>query len=304
MKIIWNDALCPEGEEFISISKGRKVFDRVYTPSRDQVIHAASATPSQLHAAHSYAYVADVLAGRVRNGYGDTDPVKLRHILASNGVMIRAIQEAMRDGPGAPPVFAPVNGFHHAHYDNCYGFCTFNGLVAGIAALGDPALKVLIIDGDGHHGDGTDDCLVNIEPRLLVKNLAANEMRREGWSHAIARCLKMTEWDLVIYQAGADAHISDPYGAGYLDGSDWSYRDDLIFGYTHRQRIPLVWNLAGGYNGLKTLELHERTARAARVVDNSIRNAAALRELKPAEQVAADPVALDDVAKQRGPAEG
>lgn len=309
MKIIWNDALSPEGHEFISLAKARHVFDRVFWPGSDQVIHAPSATPEVLSRVHSAVFVSDVLSGRARNGYGDTDPIKNAHSLAACGVMVRAIQEAVSD-PLRRPIMAPVNGFHHAHYDNCYGFCTFNGVMAGIAPLGDYHKNVLIIDGDGHDGDGTDDIMRRTSDkrkftRPSVLNLSSSAMRHHGWAATIAKALKMTEWDLVVYQAGADAHIDDSFGAGYLDDDAWYERDELIFGLAAELKLPLVWNLAGGYNGEVTLKLHEATAKAARVLDNHLlaTHRSTLRELKPAEQVPADPVALDDVAKQRGPAE-
>lgn len=52
--------------------------------------------------------------------------------------------------------------------------------------------------------------------------------------------------DLIIYQAGADQHIDDPYG-GLLTYEQMLKRDELVFSFANENNIPLAWNLAGGY---------------------------------------------------------
>jgi acetoin utilization deacetylase AcuC-like enzyme len=73
--------------------------------------------------------------------------------------------------------------------------------------------------------------------------------------------------DVVIYQAGADVHVNDPYG-GVLTTEQMYERDLRMFRIAKRLQLPLTWNLAGGYqvgpNGEidKVLELHLNTFRA------------------------------------------
>jgi acetoin utilization deacetylase AcuC-like enzyme len=52
--------------------------------------------------------------------------------------------------------------------------------------------------------------------------------------------------DILIYQAGADQHINDPYG-GLLTYEELIGRDKLVFEFCKANDIPIVWNLAGGY---------------------------------------------------------
>ncbi|MBK7005541.1 MAG: hypothetical protein IPH37_10705 [Burkholderiales bacterium] len=71
-------------------------------------------------------------------------------------------------------------------------------------------------------------------------------------------------YDLVLYQAGADIHVNDPLG-GILTTEQMKQRDRTIFNGCITRRIPLVWNLAGGYqrdlNGTiaPVLSLHRNT---------------------------------------------
>jgi acetoin utilization deacetylase AcuC-like enzyme len=53
---------------------------------------------------------------------------------------------------------------------------------------------------------------------------------------------------VVLYQAGADAWIGDPYGSGYLTFEALGDRDAGIFGACLDQKTPVAWNLAGGYS--------------------------------------------------------
>lgn len=277
MKIVWNNDLSPPGQDFISLRKAREVFERVAAPARDTVVLADGALMQDLERAHDPQFVHNVMMGRLMNGYGNTDPAVLKHVLAANGVMIRAVQEALGDGRGAAPVMAPVNGFHHAHYDNCYGYCTFNGLIVAPLVAGLRGKKVLIIDGDGHDGDGTKQIIKRLRLGDTFTNVSGDQMR-EKWAVIIPYVMKQRDWDLIIYQAGADAHQDDPYGAGYLDDMSFAARDELVFALANDRKIPLVWNLAGGYAGEATIQLHAGTARRARVIDNAVRAAQRLRD--------------------------
>jgi acetoin utilization deacetylase AcuC-like enzyme len=185
--------------------------------------------------------------------------------------MVRAVREAL-DAPQLV-VCAPVSGFHHAHYAHAEGYCTFNGLLVAVAAarLMGPVDNVLIIDGDGHYGNGTDDIL----HRLAIKGITNlthwgldATLRSLTWHSQITEALSKHKWDLVLYQAGADAHMDDPYGEGYLNDDEWELRDRLVFSLCHARGLPLVFNLAGGYNVKdgKTLALHLQTVDTARAI--------------------------------------
>jgi acetoin utilization deacetylase AcuC-like enzyme len=76
----------------------------------------------------------------------------------------------------------------------------------------------------------------------------------------------MCDCDIVLYQAGADPHISDPYG-GWLTTNELRERDAIVFDILAKHKVPVAWNLAGGYqveeDGSipKVLEIHDNTMR-------------------------------------------
>jgi len=70
-------------------------------------------------------------------------------------------------------------------------------------------------------------------------------------------------YDLLIYQAGADPHIDDPLG-GFLTTAELAERDRIVFTVAKKIGIPVVWNLAGGYQQplARVLEIHRNTMAA------------------------------------------
>ena len=71
---------------------------------------------------------------------------------------------------------------------------------------------------------------------------------------------------MILYQAGADPHVDDPLG-GMLTSSQMYERDKLVFETARERGVPVVWNLAGGYQTPieKVLELHLTTAKLSMV---------------------------------------
>lgn len=74
--------------------------------------------------------------------------------------------------------------------------------------------------------------------------------------------------DRIIYQAGADTHVDDPYG-GLLTEEQMMERDWNMFTIAKNLGIPIAWNLAGGYQVAedgsidKVINLHLNTFRMA-----------------------------------------
>lgn len=207
----------------------------------------------ELCVAHAATYVEGVLAGQLPTGFGAPSAAVATQAAWCASAMVAATRYVLAK-PGV--AFVPASGFHHASWGNGGGFCTFNGLM--IAAL-TAGVKTLIIDGDGHHGDGTDE-IIRRSKTKKVRN--CSKLYRDWWYELTEKALR-EDYELVLYQAGADAHIGDPYGAGYLDDDDWVLRDSFVFGTCLKRQLPLVWCLAGGYNGRKTVELHTTTYKLA-----------------------------------------
>jgi acetoin utilization deacetylase AcuC-like enzyme len=76
---------------------------------------------------------------------------------------------------------------------------------------------------------------------------------------------ELREGDLVLYQAGADPHVRDPLG-GWMGDAELRHRDEVVFEAVKAAGVPLVWNLAGGYQrdaagGIEpVIAIHTRTA--------------------------------------------
>lgn len=209
-------------------------------------------TKEDLDLVHNPEYVDGVFNGTISNGFENNDPRVPPSCLWTIGSLLAASRAALADP--AQPACSPTSGFHHAHYGFGGGFCTFNGLLVVAAKLlqEKPHLKIGILDCDFHYGDGTDDILKR-KPELaksIVHHTGGKHLYPEHdsdeyfqWLHLAINDINRKECDLVLYQAGADAHKDDPLG-GILNTRDLTLRDRLVFG---RVRSAIAWNFAGGY---------------------------------------------------------
>jgi acetoin utilization deacetylase AcuC-like enzyme len=233
---------------------------------------------------HDAAYVRAVRSGRPRvlaESQGFTwSPEFARSVARIWAGHLYACRLALREGI----VFHPVSGAHHARRERGAGFCTFNFLVgAGLSMLdGRAATRVAIVDLDAHQGDGT-HALVRSDPRFGLFDIAGEDwigqMDGDRMNFSVARSaadydaalsrlpafLGRFEPGLVQYQAGVDCHENDPVGgiAG-VDAAFLARRDRFVIGEVVRRGIPLVINLAGGYQPEgRSVALHVETMRVA-----------------------------------------
>jgi acetoin utilization deacetylase AcuC-like enzyme len=224
------------------------------------------ATVAELSRAHDPEVVRAILAGESANGFGNRSLEVAATLPWTSGAMLSAARWAIAHGGVAA---APCSGFHHARFRGPGGFCTFNGLMVTALALADQGLarSVGILDFDQHYGDGTDDILAVLGIERVVhvtagrENFTRNDAPRflaaiERWVDRMAAC------DVILYQAGADPHVDDPLG-GFLTTEQLRERDRLVFRAASARRIPLAWNLAGGYQTplRRVLDIHDNTAR-------------------------------------------
>ena len=165
---------------------------------------------------------------------------------------------------------SPTSGFHHARYDSGGAFCTFNGLTitAQLLKKNHKVKKIGIIDFDAHWGDGTDDIIKKLNIKNII-HLSHNKVFRAFSLNgtALLNLYKtlgvLKDCDILLYQAGADPHVNDPLG-GDLTTEEMFERDRTVFKFAKDNDIPIVWNLAGGYQSDfdKVLEIHENTLKA------------------------------------------
>jgi acetoin utilization deacetylase AcuC-like enzyme len=210
----------------------------------------APATPEQLGLAHDRVYVDGVLAGQHNNGFGNRLPEVAATLPWTTGSMVSAAEYVARHGGVA---ISPTSGFHHARLRGGGGFCTFNGLMVAVRVLQTLGLarKIGILDIDMHYGDGTDDIIRRLDVRDIHHWTFGAHYGGLGGGDAFIRELPAVlagfdDRDVVLYQAGADPFIDDPLG-GVLTFAELRMRDRLVFRHFARTRVPLAWNLAGGY---------------------------------------------------------
>ncbi len=250
-------------KEWISLSKPAKVMNCVQEESACVLNDIAPITQEELCLAHDPKFVARVCSLGEPNGFGDCRPDVLQQVLYANGAFVQASHRARDVGVA----FAPVSGFHHAGYNFTGGFCTFNGLMVAAQSLlqRDDTQKVLILDFDGHFGNGTQDIIETLRLEEKVTHLTRYRGFEDSPTKAVARALSAIDAcpDIVLLQAGADSYTGDPFGAGYFDRQQWIDRDRRIFERCKALSVPVVWNLAGGYDGNKTTMLHYETWRTA-----------------------------------------
>jgi len=224
----------------------------------------------QLLLAHQEDFVDGVLAGRLSNGFGNRSLEVAASLPYTCGSMLSAAKQALSNGKGA---VAPCSGFHHAGYDFGGGFCTFNGLMVTALSLlqSKQVSRLAILDMDMHYGNGTQDIIDKLGVSESVKHWSRAYVpsQAEDFLESIPSLMKTLckGCDVLLYQAGADSHRDDPLG-GYLTTDQMRRRDELVFATAQQLRIPIAWNLAGGYQrdnqgGIRpVLDLHDNTMRA------------------------------------------
>lgn len=219
------------------------------------------ATREQLYAAHEVAYVDDVLACKAENGFGTKSSALAASLPYNVGSFMSAALEAVRNRKVA---VSPTSGFHHAGWDHGGGFCTFNGLMVAAMELSrrgeiGGGKRLGILDCDMHYGNGTDDIIQRLALEDMVLHYT-HGMPGYGYKDTPAtflatlpRVIRRFVQDgatVLFYQAGADPHAADRLG-GFLSTDEMRARDRVVFETCESLGLPVVWNLAGGYQTVK-----------------------------------------------------
>lgn len=250
---------------------------------RIEVVEFDSISRDTIAQVHDPKYVADVLALRADNGFDERSRSVADSLPFTSGSMLAAAMHVLGE-PGdwdarSRIACSPSSGFHHAHFGFGHGFCTFNGLMVAAVELRRRRLidRLLILDCDQHFGDGTQDIIERLGLNWITHithggRLEGSYANKTQMMRMIGR--HMPDFggprSLVLYQAGADCHVDDPLG-GFLTTEDMRERDRLVFSLAAKHRIPLAWNLAGGYQRLRNdpedispvLALHRNTMHEA-----------------------------------------
>ncbi|HEY1489673.1 MAG TPA: histone deacetylase [Verrucomicrobiae bacterium] len=158
---------------------------------------------------------------------------------------------------------------HHATRELSMGFCYLNNIaIAVLEALAAGAKRVAVFDFDVHHGNGTEDVLLNrpgaeffsvhqhpAYPYTGAQNHGRNcfnypvapHSRRETWRAALTHALgdlKHFRPDLVAVSAGFDAYAHDSLAEGALLEEDFHWLGQEL----RVLNVPFFSVLEGGYS--------------------------------------------------------
>jgi len=230
-----------------------------------RIVEPLPASRGQLALAHSKKYVDGILNCELMNGFRGRQKDVADSLPWTCGSLLSAARGALNNGLVA---CSPTSGFHHAGVEAGFGYCTYNGLMVTALALKEEGKirRVGILDCDQHYGDGTAEIMTALDIDWI------RHVSQEHWNPNEAKPFidklpevvrRFADCDLLIYQAGADPHIHDPLG-GFLTTAELAERDRIVFSVAKAIGIPVVWNLAGGYQEpvARVLEIHSNTMAA------------------------------------------
>jgi acetoin utilization deacetylase AcuC-like enzyme len=220
-------------------------------------------------------------------GYLDADtvvcPKSYEVALLASGACVQAVDDVLKGvGPRALCLVRPPG--HHATPHKSMGFCLFNNiaLAARHAKQTHGVKRILIVDWDVHHGNGTQDiffdngdvmflsihryghgfypgtgaadetgtgrglgCTLNVPVRFGTPRLDYLSLFKNG----VEKTADHFKPELVLLSAGFDAHTRDPIGSLGLETEDFTEMTRFLLevARTHA-RGRFVSCLEGGYN--------------------------------------------------------
>ena len=245
------------------------------------------ATEDEVLRCHTRAYYktaqSDVAAGLDELSTGDTTicPKSFDVALRAAGGVVNAV-DAVMTGKVRNAFCAVRPPGHHARPAQGMGFCLFNNIAIGarhaIAAHG--AHKVLIVDWDVHHGNGTQDIFYSDGSVFFFSTHQAPwypftghaEETGDGqgrgstlncplpagtgmkailsaFEERLMPAAQKFKPDLIMISAGFDSRLQDPLGQFRLTDEDFAHLTQLLMKFAAEEcggRIVSV--LEGGYN--------------------------------------------------------
>jgi len=210
-------------------------------------------------------------------------PASYQVAMAAAGCCVSAV-DAVLTGPDATALCLVRPPGHHATPTHSMGFCLFNNiaLAAAHARKAHALNRILIVDWDVHHGNGTQDIFF-ADPTVMFFSIhrygmgfypgsgGINETgtgkglgftlntpvpmgtRRKDFAALFIRDLEKAadkiKPELVLLSAGFDAHFLDPIGSLGLETEDFAVMTRLVLDVakTHAHG-RLVSCLEGGYH--------------------------------------------------------
>lgn len=236
-----------------------QINDQFIASGLEYVVHFANATAidaKHLTLAHDPAFVDKVFATAPKEDgervWIDEDTIMMSKSLDAALHAAGAVKDAVDmvcEGKTQSAFCAVRPPGHHAKYTTSAGFCVFNNVAVGAKyALDVLGLKrIAIVDFDVHHGDGTQDIVLNDDrimfcssfqhpfypfcgdeparPDIVNVPIPAGTMGkdyRKLISHWFAR-LDAFAPELIFISAGFDAHAEDEMGYLRLVEDDYAW---------------------------------------------------------------------------------
>jgi len=243
----------------------------------ERVWHEAPrATRVQLERCHPGEYV-DFIRDLSLSGGGVLDPDTAADEASweagqrAAGAAVEGVRRVLEDGGHAFVAVRPPG--HHAEASRAMGFCLFGNvaIAAREALASDGVERVLILDWDVHHGNGT-QALVETDPAIrfvslhqwpLYPGTGREDERGVGnvWNlprppglpaqryveavfDAVGEATDGWRPDLVLVSAGFDSMLGDPLGSFTLEPEHLVEMTDRLLEFA----VPVVAVLEGGYN--------------------------------------------------------
>ena len=226
----------------------------------------ALAEDASILRAHTAEHLRQVQNAVEFDAYTPAYPGIGEHARRSAGGALEALARA-RAGDTAFSLLRPPG--HHATRDRVMGFCYLNSVaIAALAAQAAGCRRVAVFDFDVHHGNGTEDILVDNPGFAFISihqypaypgtgrtNRGANcfnfpvrpSTPRPEYRAVLSRALeelKNYRPDLIAVSAGFDAYRGDPLAQGTLEAEDFQWLGGMIAGFG----VPAFSVLEGGYS--------------------------------------------------------
>jgi acetoin utilization deacetylase AcuC-like enzyme len=251
------------------------------------------ATPDELATVHNAAYIEELekhqeLAKKQKGSLAVDEPpetfmsgqsYEIAKLAAGAGLV--ALQ-SIADGKHQTSFVAARPPGHHALADKPMGFCLFNN-VAIAARFAQQKLgkkKILIIDWDVHHGNGTQDLFYD-DPSVMFVSFHqypfwppnsgwyTEDGRGEGkgfnmnipmpagsgdrgylkaWDALVEPLAREYEPDMILLSAGYDAHQYDPLGGQQITTNGYYLLSNKLAEIGEKTNAKVAAFLEGGYN--------------------------------------------------------
>jgi acetoin utilization deacetylase AcuC-like enzyme len=239
------------------------------------------ATVDELARVHDRSYIT-ALARFCENGGGQLD---LDTVASAASYDVAALAagaglvavDALRSGAGDAAFLAVRPPGHHATPAKAMGFCLLNNIAVTAAALAAAGERVLIVDIDAHHGNGTQDAFWN-DPRVAYISThqwplypgtgdlhdiggpdaagttvnvplpagAAGDTYRRAVDEIVVPFAERFSPTWLLVSSGFDAHRADPLTGLGLSSGDYADLTDRILGLVPAGRRIVF--LEGGYD--------------------------------------------------------